>query len=258
MKKILQKIGQLLEKAQAMVLTDSQAELAGSIDRFCGFMLDMDNTLGNADYVISRIRNITSDAETVEEFVRWTFESISQDAYTVARNWFRGMSEDTVLFFNQDTCQLVTEEELGTLDLEEFGMSFSGNLTSCLQYVCSLLENITTSETDGLPVLSEDEIEDIRTLLSQAKEECFDGVRWEEEPLLDKDMRQWTDEDHRRHSQWSAESWNRFDDLAIEELGEQDGALRQLIACIGQRKNGAKISDIYDMLSQIEENGRTA
>ena len=258
MKKILQNIRDLIEKTQAMCLIDSQLELVTDIDRFCGFMLDMDNTLGNADYVINRIRSITEDAQTVEEFVRWTFESISQDAYMIARNWMKGMSADEVLFYNQDTCQLMTESELGTLDLEEFGIAFTGDLSSCLNHVCSLLENIASRSANDLPELTEDEIEDIRTLLSQTKEECFDGIRWPSEPCIDKDISEWSYEDHEKHSAWSAETWDKFDSLDLEELGQQDGTLAQVIACVGSRKREAKVGDIYDILSQIEENGRTA
>lgn len=250
MKKILQNIRDLIEKAQAMCLTDSQSETVTDIDRFCGFLLDMDNTLGNADYVINRIRSITEDAQTVEEFVRWTFESISQDAYMIARNWMKGMSADEVLFYNQDTCQLMTESELGTLDLEEFGIAFTGDLSSCLKYVCSLLENIASRSADDLPELTEDEIENIRTILSQTKEECFDGAEgyWEEEPEFDaNDI--YAQDQHRR---WSEESWTKYDELSIEVLGIQEGKLQQLILYLKENKADAKVGDIYDILSEIE------
>ena len=72
--------------------------------------------------------------------------------------------------------------------------------------------------TMEVPELDKYEIEEIRTALSQTKEEDLDGVLWEEDPGFPTDAVSWE-----KCSQWTADTWTKFDDLPIDCLGEQTG-----------------------------------
>lgn len=251
MKNMLKKIKDYLNSLQGKTLNDRNCELYSEIDMFMGNVVDNDNTMGNIDHVFNRIRELISDAETVEEFIRWTFESVSSEAYNTALNWLKGMEREEILFYSPWTCSLVTQYEAGTIDLSEFGINFKGNLESCLCFICTLLEQIAKeSKVILIPDMTQDEIDDIRTVLSQTKEECFDGAEgyWEEEPEFDaNDI--YAQDQHRR---WSEESWTKYDELSIEVLGIQEGKLQQLILYLKENKADAKVGDIYDILSEIE------
>ena len=116
------------------------------------------------------------------------------------------------------------------------------------------MKNITISNSINIsvPDLDEFEIDDIRTTLANFKEECCDGNDWEEEPCLDKEISEWTAEDHERHSNWSMTTWGKFDELPLDRLSEQTGNLGDLICAIKKNVTDPKIGHLYDALNALE------
>ena len=98
-----------------------------------------------------------------------------------------------------------------------------------------------------VPQLDEDEIEEIRSALSQTKEECFDGFIWEEEPCFPTD-----DVSLEKCSQWTDDTWSKFDTLPIDCLGEQTGRLEEIIALLSKTIMSPTVGHIYEVLSAIE------
>lgn len=103
-----------------------------------------------------------------------------------------------------------------------------------------------------VPSLDEFEIDDIRTTLSDYKEECCDGTDWAEEPCTDKDIFRWTAEDHERHGRWSAETWGKFDNLPLSRLGEETGKLGEIVSAIMRTVPEPKIGHVYEVLDCME------
>lgn len=97
-------------------------------------------------------------------------------------------------------------------------------------------------------MITQDMIDDVRTALSQAKEECFDGTRWDAEPCIDKEITDWTEEDHRTHSDWSARTWDMFDALPVSEVKDVLADFPWLT--YDERET---VGNIYEMLSRLEE-----
>ena len=98
-----------------------------------------------------------------------------------------------------------------------------------------------------VPKLDKYEIEEIRTALSQTKENDFDGVLWEKEPDDPNDDVSWV-----KCSQWAADTWTEFDNLPIDCLGEQTGKLGEVIATISASIKCPTIGQIYEVLGAIE------
>ena len=98
-----------------------------------------------------------------------------------------------------------------------------------------------------VPELDKYEIEEIRTTLSQTKEEVFDGVLWEEDPGFPTDAVSWE-----KCSQWTADTWSKFDTLPIDCLGEQTGKLGEIVAVIVNTIEQTTIGHIYEVLGAIE------
>ena len=101
--------------------------------------------------------------------------------------------------------------------------------------------------TMEVPELDKYEIEEIRTALSQTKEEDLDGVLWEEDPGFPTDAVSWE-----KCSQWTADTWTKFDDLPIDCLGEQTGRLGEVIAILFKNVKCPTIGHIYEVLGAIE------
>ena len=99
----------------------------------------------------------------------------------------------------------------------------------------------------NVPELNEYEIEEIRTALSQTKENDFDGVLWEKEPDFPSDAVSWE-----KCSQWTADTWSKFDTLPIDCLGEQTGRLEEIIALLSKTIMSPTVGHIYEVLSAIE------
>ena len=99
----------------------------------------------------------------------------------------------------------------------------------------------------NVPKLNQYEIEEMRTTLSQTKEEVFDGVLWEEEPDFLTDAVSWE-----KCSQWTADTWTKFDDLPIDCLGEQTCKLGEIVAVIVNTIEQPTIGHIYEVLGAIE------
>lgn len=111
---------------------------------------------------------------------------------------------------------------------------------------------ITRPAPMDVPALDEMRIDDIRTTLSNYKEECCDGTDWAEEPCIDKDIFRWTLEDHEKHDRWSAETWEKFDNLPIGRLAGETGELGEIIAVIRENVKDPKIGHIYEVLEALE------
>ena len=99
----------------------------------------------------------------------------------------------------------------------------------------------------NVPELNEYEIEEIRTALSQTKENDFDGVLWEKEPDFPSDAVSWE-----KCSQWTTDTWTKFDDLPIDNLGDQTGKLGEVIAIISASIKCPTIGQIYEVIGAIE------
>ena len=107
-------------------------------------------------------------------------------------------------------------------------------------------------KTMNIPILTEDDIDEIRTALSNFKEECCDGNDWDAEPGIDKDITDWTEEDQRIHDEWLCNTWTRFDELPISRLGEESGKFGEIIQAI---KKAEKIGHIYEIFDDLENQG---
>lgn len=109
------------------------------IGHFLRTILTKDDELESAGYLMTRIQDITTDAETPDEFIRWTRESISEKAYQVARQWSRGEGAGSVLIFNDYESCLQEIHEVESYLLQCFGLDFCGNAEECLEWVLSRL-----------------------------------------------------------------------------------------------------------------------
>lgn len=109
------------------------------IGRFLRTILTKDDELESASYLMIRIQDITTNAETPDEFIRWTRESISEKAYQVARRWALGEGSDEILVFNDCESCLQESHEAEAYPLQCFGLDFCGSAEECLEWVLSRL-----------------------------------------------------------------------------------------------------------------------
>lgn len=133
------------------------------------------------------------------------------------------------------------------------GHNCAGHAPATVQVKETDMKQITITKPAEMDVtaLTQYEIDEIRTALSNFKEEC-DGNDWEEEPGVDKE--DWTEEDQEVHDRWSQRTWELFDDLPIDRLDEE-GKLGELIEEIKKAVHpaAAKIGHIYEALQSMEE-----
>ena len=85
--------------------------------------------------------------------------------------------------------------------------------------------------------VEQEDIDCVKTDLSILKEQECDGWLWDEEPDVD---------DFKRHSEWSVETWDKFDNLpAPVEVVNKHKFLKDKIT------KGSKVIDIYDYLQEL-------
>ena len=83
--------------------------------------------------------------------------------------------------------------------------------------------------------------DDVRTELARYKESCCDGRMWVSAPKTDE-----------AYSNWSAITWSKFDQLPVSNVADiikNIGCLNHLLT---KDYEGSQISDIYQILDDIE------
>lgn len=87
--------------------------------------------------------------------------------------------------------------------------------------------------------LTQREIDSIRCDLANVKEEQYDGEMWEAEP----------DTDGQEHDEWMMMSWDRFDELKLHDVYQDETYTHGLVA---EQPAEMTVGEFEDLLSGIE------
>ena len=114
----------------------SRKETEG-IARFLRRFLTIDDIFNCGDYIQTRIEDVLDGACSSTEYFKWMHEAISDDAGAVVSHWTMESDKNSVLYFDEGGCSLVTVEEATTQVVPD--TDICGSPMECVQTIISLI-----------------------------------------------------------------------------------------------------------------------
>ena len=106
------------------------------IGRFLRLILSCEDELESADYIISRIKQLTDNCSNHIEFLKTYHSAISENAYKVIKQWHFEECQENILVFDDVYCRLIDPvADCGFFQLEFYGIPFSGTIEECLDVI---------------------------------------------------------------------------------------------------------------------------
>lgn len=106
------------------------------IGRFLRLVLSCEDELESADYIISRIKQLTDNCNNHIEFLKTYHSAISENAYKVIKEWHFEECPEKILVFDDCYCRLIDPVADDTFfQLELYGIPFSGTIEECLDLI---------------------------------------------------------------------------------------------------------------------------